>query len=107
MAPPDRAVATAVRALGSRIAVADLLGVPRSDIDAWLAGATGPNATQQRVLADLAVVTERLARLREVPSGWLRSPNAALDGATPEDVLVVDGAARVLAAIADQLEPRG
>jgi hypothetical protein len=103
--PPPRAVAAAVRALGSRVAVADLLRVPRAEIDAWLAGAGSPTPPQLRVLEDLRAVVARLGRVREVPSGWLRSPCAALDGATPEDVLVVEGAGRVLAAIDDELGP--
>jgi hypothetical protein len=102
----DLAVGAAVRALGSRTAVADLLSVERSVVDAWLAGDGTPTASQSRVLADLRKVTQRLARLRAVPAGWLRSPCAALDGATPEDVLVVDGAERVLAAIEKELEDR-
>jgi len=75
-------------------------------VDAWLAGAGAPNAGQTRVLRDLATVCERLRVLprHRVPAGWLRLPNAALDGATPEDVLVVDGASRVVEAIARELE---
>jgi hypothetical protein len=102
---PDRTVAAAVRALGSATAVADLLGVPRDAVDRWLRGETAPTPAQQRVLDDVRTVGQRLARLRRVPAGWFRSPCAALDGATPEDVLVVDGAARVLAAIEDELDP--
>ena len=106
MGSPDGLVARAVRALGSRVAVADLLGVERARVDAWLAGTGTLTSSQRRVLGDLRAVSERLAQLREVPAGWLRSPCAALDGATPEDVLVVDGAARVLAAIDDELASR-
>jgi hypothetical protein len=106
MGSPDASVAAAVRALRSRSAVADLLGVARAEVDSWLAGTDGPSPAQRRVLTDLRLVASRLARLREVPAGWLRSPSASLDGATPEDVLVVDGAARVLAAIAEELEGR-
>jgi hypothetical protein len=106
VARPDGSVAAAVRALGSRIAVADLLGVTRSDVEDWLAGASAPTPAQRRVLVDLRQVVDRLARVRDIPTAWLRSPCAALDGATPEDVLIVDGAARVIAAIDDELGGR-
>jgi DNA-binding transcriptional regulator YdaS (Cro superfamily) len=103
-AGPDPTVAAAVRTLGSRAAVADLLGVGRSVVDRWLAGSGRPSPAHQRVLRELATVSARLARYRDVPPGWFRSPCAALDGATPEDVLVVDGADRVLDAIARELD---
>jgi hypothetical protein len=106
MAAPDALVGAAVRALGSRTAVADLLNVDRATVDAWVDGRATPNGVQRRVLADLRTVADRLTRIRRVPAGWLRSPCAALDGASPEDVLVVDGAARVLAAIEDELDRR-
>jgi hypothetical protein len=96
-------VAAAVRALGSRSAVADLLAVSRATVDAWLAGHGAPSASQQRVLTDIGVVHTALARHRAVPAGWFRSPCLTLDGATPEDVLVVEGAARVLDAIEREL----
>ena len=106
MGSPDGVVARSVRTLGSRVAVADLLGVDRAQVDAWLAGTGTLTSSQRRILTDLRTVTDRLAQLRAVPAGWLRSPCAALDGATPDDVLVVDGAARVLSAIDHELAGR-
>jgi hypothetical protein len=93
--------------LGSWTGVADLLGVPRRTVDAWRAGDAGPTAAQVRVLRDLARVAQRLRQLPtgRVPAGWWRLPCRALDGASPEDVLVVDGAGRVLDAIERELDP--
>lgn len=96
-----RLVRRARRALGSVTGVADLLRVERTTVDAWLVGAVTPSPAQRRVLRDLATVVDRLRALPRgrVPPGWLRTPCGALDDATPEDVLVVDGAERVLDAI--------
>jgi hypothetical protein len=90
--------------LGSRTAVADLVRTSRATVDEWLDGRGLPSVAQQRVLRDLALVQDRLRALPagRVPAGWFRLPCPMLDGATPEDVLVVDGAARVLAAIDDR-----
>jgi hypothetical protein len=102
MTPPSTEAGRLVRRartdLGSRVGVADLLGVHRTTVDAWLSGTATPGAGQQRVLRDLAQVHERLRALPpgRAPAGWFRLPCQELDGATPEDVLVVDGAERVL-----------
>lgn len=92
---------TAVRLLGSRVAVADYLGVDREAVDRWTHGGEQLPSNLARQLRDLVEVLEAIARLprNTVAPGWLRTPCAALDGATPEDVLVVDGAARVLAVL--------
>lgn len=89
------------RALGSVTGVADVLHVKRTTVDAWLAGAATPTRAQRRVLRDLAAIADRLrsAPRDRLAPGWMRTPCDALDGATPEDVLVVDGATRVLDAI--------
>jgi hypothetical protein len=101
----QRLVRRARTDLGSRAAIADLLRVPRTTVDAWLSGAGGPSPSQQRVLRDLATALDRLRALPRgrVPAGWFRLPCALLDGATPEDVLVVDGVRRVLDAIDREL----
>lgn len=91
--------------LGSTTALADLLGVPRPTVARWLAGDGAPAPAATRVLADVVAVHARLRVLPRgrVPAGWMRLPCAALGGAAPEDVLVVDGAAPVLEAIEREL----
>jgi Protein of unknown function (DUF2384) len=104
--PPSehaRLVRRARADLGSITAIADLLGVSRDDVRARLDGRAGLDPGQLRVLRELDRLNERLRTVPpgRMPAGWFRSPCAALDGATPEDVLVVDGARRLLDAIDD------
>ena len=94
-----------VRMMGSRAAVADFLGTRSAVVATWLEGHAAPNGRDARRMAALLLVLERVQLLPEERRhrGWLRLPHAALDGATPEDVLLVDGPDRILAIIDDEL----
>ena len=95
--PPVNAVC---RSLGSRVALADLLGVDRGVVEAWLSGAAEPTASQARRIRDLETLLAHVRRLErnEIARAWLRSPSPMLDGALPLDVVLVDGPDRVLEA---------
>jgi hypothetical protein len=97
-----RIVARAVRVLGSRAAVADLLGVRRAEVGAWVDGTGAPSASTLRRLAAVTEVVEHVAVAGEHGRRWLHRPSPALDGALPLDVALVDGPARVLDAFADE-----
>ena len=96
------------RALGSRAALADLLGVDRELVAHWIDGARRPSAPQARRIASLAAVLVHLQRAeaRHGALSWLRSPSAALDGAVPVDVALVDGSDRVIEAFEREIPGR-
>lgn len=86
--------------------VAELLGVSRSQPSRWRSGREGLVAENQRKVLDLDYVMTRLHQVwtPEVAEIWLRSPNAHLGGATPLEVLRLQGVRDVIMAIdaADQ-----
>lgn len=89
----------AVAALGSN-AVADLLGVSRSQPSRWRKGEERISPTNRARLTDLDHVLNRLlqALWPEEASAWLTAHNPHL-GARPVDVLALRGAGPVIEAI--------
>lgn len=92
-------VERAVAALGSN-AVADLLGVSRSQPSRWRRGEERISPTNRARLTDLDHVLNRLlqALWPEEASAWLTAHNPHL-GARPVDVLALRGAGPVIEAI--------
>lgn len=82
----------------SRAQLARLIGVSPSQTSRWASGEERPGPAAAPVLIDLEHVYSR-ARLvwgGESARIWMESANAFLGGARPVDVLLTEGAARVL-----------
>lgn len=96
----DGPVARVVDALGNN-AVADLLGVARSQPSRWRSGKERLSPESRKRVSDLDHVLDRLLlELYPDQAGlWLTGPNPHLGGARPIDVLELRGAAAVLPAI--------
>jgi transcriptional regulator with XRE-family HTH domain len=82
----------------SRTQLAKLIGVSPSQTSRWASGEERPGPAAAPALLDLAHVYSR-ARLvwgGDAARIWMESANAFLGGARPVDVLLTEGAARVL-----------
>lgn len=90
-----------IDALGSGSALADVLGVSRSQPTRWRTGKESPSPQVARELVDLDHVMARASMLftQPVALDWLTSSNSYLDGARPIDVLKTRGSAEVIAAL--------
>ncbi|MBK9178150.1 MAG: DUF2384 domain-containing protein [Acidimicrobiales bacterium] len=97
--PVPEEVDRVVRILGSN-AVADVLGVARSQPSRWRSGRERISPPNRRRLADLDHVLHRLLLVLwpEQASGWLTADNPHLGG-RPIDVLALRGAGPVIDAI--------
>lgn len=85
----------------SRAQLAKWIGVSPSQTSRWASGEERPGPAAAPALIDLEHVYSR-ARLvwgGESARIWMESANAFLGGARPLDVLLTDGAARVLQAL--------
>ena len=93
-------LANAIRVLGNN-AVADLLGVARSQPGRWARGEEGISAANQAAILDLDFVLSVLLRsMSSAMAGiWLVSPNEFLNGARPVDAFRLDGHRRVVEAL--------
>lgn len=94
-------VKTAARVFGSKSKLALYLGVDRSRPGRWESGKDVPAESALRRIQDLDYVLSRAQRVWTEPVArtWLRSPNAMLNGATPLDVLKMEGPAPVISAL--------
>jgi uncharacterized protein (DUF2384 family) len=89
-----------VEALGAN-AAARLLGADRAQVSRWRAGTEGISAEMGRRIVDLHDILTRALRVfdREAAALWLGGSEPLLGGARPIDVLVLQGAAPVIAAL--------
>jgi uncharacterized protein (DUF2384 family) len=89
-----------VEALGTN-AAARLLDADRAQVSRWGAGTEAVSSEMGRRIVDLHDVLTRILRVyaREAASMWLVGSEPLLGGARPIDVLVTEGAARVIRAI--------
>jgi uncharacterized protein (DUF2384 family) len=74
----------------------------------WLSGRTSPTGVRARRVADLAAITDRLARVidRDYIQVWMLRPVEALDDRRPID-LIARGQARRVAQVISALESPG
>lgn len=93
-------LARIVEALGANRA-ARLLGADRAQVSRWRAGSEGISAEMGRRIVDLHDILTRALRVfdREAAALWLGGSEPLLGGARPIDVLVLQGAAPVIAAL--------
>ena len=82
----------------SRAQLAKLIGVSPSQTSRWASGEERPGPAAAPALIDLEHVYSRARLVWGGDSAriWMESPNAFLGGARPLDVLLTEGAARVL-----------
>lgn len=82
----------------SRAQLAKLIGVSPSQTSRWASGEERPGPAAAPALIDLEHVYSRARLVWGGDSAriWMESANAFLGGARPLDVLVTEGAARVL-----------
>jgi hypothetical protein len=95
----------AIHALGNN-AVADLLGVSRSQPSRWSRGEEGVSPANEAAILDLDYVLSQLLRAMapSLAGVWLVSPNAHLNGARPVDAFRVAGQRPVSDAINAHLQ---
>jgi uncharacterized protein (DUF2384 family) len=77
------------------------LDVNRAQVSRWNSGAEPISAEMGRRIVDLHDVLTRILRVvdREAAAQWLTGSEPLLGGARPIDVLVLEGASRVIRAI--------
>jgi len=94
-----------ISTLGTGAAVADLLGVNRSQPTQWRKGVESPSPEVGRGLLDLDHVVARASMLWAPESvlAWLTGANSFLEGATPIDVLRTRGSREVIEALDAEL----
>lgn len=88
--------------------IAEAVGARPSTVRDWLNGRSSPTGPRARRLAELAEVTDRLARVidaRYIPV-WMVKPVEALDDRTPAE-LIAAGRARQVAQLVSGLETPG
>jgi len=90
-----------ITAIGSGAALADVLGVARSQPTRWRKGEESPSPQTARELVDLDHVMARALMLfsQPVAMDWLTSANSHLDGSRPIDVLRTRGSSEVIDAL--------
>lgn len=88
--------------------IAEAVGAKPSTVRDWLNGRSSPTGARARRLAELAEITDRLARVVDTRyiSVWLVKPVEALDDSTPVE-LISDGQARRVARLISALESPG
>lgn len=88
-------------AVGGSGALADMLGVSRSQTSRWASGRERPGVTFAPLLIDLEHVLARVRLVWSEPAAtsWMTSENAHLKGARPVDVLRLHGPGPVLDAL--------
>lgn len=90
-----------ISAVGSGAALADVLGVARSQPTRWRKGQESPSPQTARELVDLDHVMARALMLfpQPVAMDWLTSANSYLDGSRPIDVLRTRGSSEIIDAL--------
>ena len=93
-------LARLVTSLGTN-ATGRLLGADRAQVSRWSKGTETISSEMGRRIIDLHDILTRILRIygREAASMWLVGSEPLLGGARPIDVLVTEGAARVIRAI--------
>jgi uncharacterized protein (DUF2384 family) len=93
-------LARIIEALGTNSA-ARLLGADRSQVSRWRAGKEAISSEMGRRIVDLHDILTRALRVfdREAAAVWLAGSEPLLGGSRPIDVLVLQGAAPVIAAL--------
>jgi len=88
--------------------IAEAVGAAPSTVRDWLSGRTSPTGARARRVAELAAITDRLARVldRDYIQVWLLRPIEALDDRRPID-LIARGQARRVAQVISALESPG
>ncbi|MGH9065997.1 MAG: helix-turn-helix domain-containing protein [Acidimicrobiales bacterium] len=88
--------------------IAEAVGAKPSTVRDWLKGRSSPTGTRARRLAELAEITDRLARVvdaRYIPV-WLVKPVEALDDRAPVE-MIAGGQGRQVALLVSSLESPG
>ncbi|MGH7698843.1 MAG: hypothetical protein ACRD0L_08400 [Acidimicrobiales bacterium] len=92
----------------SDVLIAEAVGARPSTVRDWLKGRSSPTGMRARRLAELAEITDRLARVvdaRYIPV-WLVKPVGALDDHAPIE-LIAGGEGRQVARLVSSLESPG
>jgi hypothetical protein len=81
--------------------LAAIVDVSRSSVSRWVSGADLPRGANAAALLDLDFIIGRYALVYPVGTfrRWFDSPNAFLNGASPQDVLQMEGPSRVIDAL--------
>ena len=88
--------------------IAEAVGANPSTMRDWLSGRSCPTGDRVRQLAELAEITDRLARVidaRYIPV-WMLKPVEALDDRTPA-AMIAAGETRAVARLVSSLESPG
>lgn len=85
--------------------LAAIVDVSRSAVSRWVSGDDTPRGTNAAAVLDLDFVIARYALAYPVGTfrDWFAAPNAFLNGATPRDVLRLEGPGRVIDALGSEI----
>lgn len=103
--PIEARVREVAGALGSNANLAALLEISPSQPTRWIQGTERPSPANARAIIDLDHVIARANLLWQpgVVTSWLYGSNAFLEGARPVDVVKLQGATPVIAALDQEL----
>ncbi len=89
----------------TQVRLAALMDVSRSTVTRWVKGEDVPTGANAAAILDLDFVCARytLAFPASTFEAWFDSPNAFLNGASPRDVLQLEGPGRVVDALSSEI----
>ncbi|MCB0989983.1 MAG: helix-turn-helix domain-containing protein [Acidimicrobiales bacterium] len=85
--------------------LASIVDVSRSSVSRWVSGEDTPKGANAAAVLDLDFIIARYALTYPTATfrDWFMSPNAFLNGATPKDVLQLEGPGRVIDALSSEI----
>ena len=85
--------------------LAAIVDVSRSAVSRWVTGEDTPRGANAAAGLDLDFIIARYALVYPATTflGWFAAPNAFLNGATPKDVLHLEGPSRVIDALSSEI----
>ena len=88
----------------SQAGVASTLSVSRSSVSRWAKGDDVPRGANATAVVDLDFLVSRYALTYPATTfpGWFQAPNPFLNGASPADVLGLEGPGRVIDALTSE-----
>lgn len=85
--------------------LASMVDVSRSSVSRWVKGEDTPKGVNASAVLDLDFIIARYALAYPVTTfrDWFTAPNAFLNGASPKDVLHLEGPSRVIDALSSEI----
>lgn len=102
---PDFSVrAKALADVLTQSGLASIVEVSRSSVSRWVSGEDAPKGGNATAVLDLDFIIGRYALVYPTTTfrDWFAAPNAFLNGASPQDVLQMEGPSRVVDALSSE-----